>query len=88
MVDRLDLETCEVIWMSNGDIWKQKKEIAMMVMTKNGEISNKSESFSGICVKRGYKESASQDDQLPPIGHLVFVIHGIGQNMDTSDITK
>ena len=37
---------------------------------------------------RGYKDPASREDRLPPIGHVVFVIHGIGQNMDISCITK
>ncbi len=36
---------------------------------------------------RGYKEFASGEDRLPPIGHVVFVTHGIGQSMDASDIT-
>lgn len=31
---------------------------------------------------------ARTDDRLPPIGHIVFVIHGIGQCMESSDICK
>ena len=88
VIDRLALEKCEVIWMSNGDIWKRNKDISTMFVAKIGEIINKPESFGGICIKRGYRERASLEDQLPPIGHLVFVIHGIGQNMDSSDISK
>uniref|UniRef100_A0A1X7VN80 DDHD domain-containing protein n=1 Tax=Amphimedon queenslandica TaxID=400682 RepID=A0A1X7VN80_AMPQE len=37
---------------------------------------------------RGYKEACLPTRTSPPIGHLVFVIHGIGQNMDASDIVK
>ena len=88
MVDRLALEKCEIIWMSNGDTWKQKKDISTMVVAKIGEIISKPEPFGGVSIKRGYKESASQEDKPPPIGHLVFIIHGIGQNMDSSDIIQ
>ena len=37
---------------------------------------------------RGYKENASKEDRPPPIGHIVFTIHGVGQNMDISSINK
>lgn len=37
---------------------------------------------------RGYKDYASSGDRLPPIGHVVFVTHGIGQNMDASSIEQ
>jgi hypothetical protein len=28
---------------------------------------------------RGYKEEAQERDRLKPIGHLIFVIPGVGQ---------
>ncbi len=37
---------------------------------------------------RGYKELASGEDVPAPVGHVVFVVHGIGQNMDMSSIEK
>jgi phospholipase DDHD1 len=44
--------------------------------------------FGANKVMRGYKEYATGDDHLPPIGHVVFVTHGIGQNMDASSIEQ
>lgn len=35
---------------------------------------------------RGYKEPALGSDREAPVGHLVFVIHGIGQNIDNFNI--
>ena len=39
-------------------------------------------------LQRGYKEAASHEHREPPVGHLVFIVHGIGQNMEGSDISK
>ena len=39
-------------------------------------------------LQRGYKEPALHEHREPPIGHLVFIVHGIGQNMDVSNINK
>ncbi len=53
-----------------------------------GEKLGKGSLFGATKVARGYKEGASGEDRLPPIGHIVFVVHGIGQNMDISSIEK
>ena len=37
---------------------------------------------------RGYCYEACMDDKPPEIGHLVFVVHGIGQKMDTGSIVN
>ena len=52
-----------------------------------GQKFGKGSLFGGTKVVRGYKDPASGEDRLPPIGHVVFVTHGIGQSMDASDIT-
>ena len=46
------------------------------------------ESYGGKQLRRGYWDMARTDDRLPPIGHVVFVIHGIGQCMEGADICK
>ena len=53
-----------------------------------GQKLGKGSLFGGTKVVRGYKECASLEDHLPPIGHVVFVTHGIGQNMDASSIQQ
>ena len=53
-----------------------------------GEKFGKGALFGSTKVVRGYKEAASGEDRTPPVGHVVFVVHGIGQNMDSSSIEK
>ncbi|XP_066990985.1 phospholipase DDHD1 [Anabrus simplex] len=43
---------------------------------------------TGYRLYRGYKEQATQTDRPVDITHLVFVIHGIGQKMDTGRIIR
>ncbi|CAG5136440.1 unnamed protein product, partial [Candidula unifasciata] len=43
---------------------------------------------SGTRLRRGYCYEAIMDDKPPDINHLVFVIHGIGQKMDTGSIVR
>ncbi|XP_014673973.1 PREDICTED: phospholipase DDHD1-like isoform X2 [Priapulus caudatus] len=42
----------------------------------------------GVRLHRGFCEEARPDDKLPEITHLMFVVHGIGQKMDTNRIIK
>ena len=53
-----------------------------------GEKLGKGQLYGATRLFRGYKEPASREDRVPPIGHLVFTVHGIGQNMGSSDINK
>ena len=46
------------------------------------------DTYGGKQLRRGYWDMARTDDRLPVIGHVVFVIHGIGQCMEGSDICK
>lgn len=44
-----------------------------------------------VCIyrlKRGYKDAASHEHRDPPIGHLVLIVHGIGQCSGSADICK
>ena len=42
----------------------------------------------GTRLHRGYYHEACMEDKAPDITHLVFVLHGIGQKMDTQAIIK
>ena len=45
-------------------------------------------SIGGTQLHRGYCFEGTMDDKPADISHLVFVIHGIGQMMETSSIVK
>ena len=42
----------------------------------------------GSRLSRGYQYEAAMDDKPADINHLVFVVHGIGQKMETGSIIK
>ena len=89
MIGRLALDKCDIIWMDNGIIYKQRKDLSSFIVLKIGEAMGKGTSFSGVCLRRGYKDSAHDDDGMAPVGHLVLLIHGIGENMfKNSPISK
>ncbi|KAJ8308504.1 hypothetical protein KUTeg_013378 [Tegillarca granosa] len=44
--------------------------------------------ISGSRIHRGYIHEAIMEDKPADISHLVFVIHGIGQKMETGNIVK
>jgi len=43
---------------------------------------------TGYRLCRGYKVHATENDRPVDVTHLVFVIHGIGQKMDTGRIIR
>ena len=82
------LKGYECVWVGDNEVFKVKKDITSRVLTLVGEKLGKGLSYGTTKIMRGYKEPALYSDSLPPIGHLVFGIHGIGQNMESSDIIK
>jgi phospholipase DDHD1 len=87
-MNRLSLEKYEVLWMANDTIFKQKKEITSQLWSMMGERLGKGQAYGAARLQRGYKDAASHEHREPPIGHLVLIVHGIGQNMESSDICK
>ena len=69
---------------------KIKTDLTSKLLNKVGGKVGISQQYGGTKLMRGYKEAClpTCTRTSPPIGHLVFVIHGIGQNMDASDIVK
>nr|XP_006811963.1 PREDICTED: phospholipase DDHD1-like [Saccoglossus kowalevskii] len=78
-----------VDWNSLTEIYfysdKTSSKLARSIGTS---IGLSKASSSGTRLHRGYCLEAALDDKPPPISHLVFVIHGIGQKMDSSCIIK
>ncbi|KAL5008166.1 hypothetical protein ScPMuIL_013747 [Solemya velum] len=75
-----------VEWYSASEVYlfseSTKSKLMRSVGSKFG-IQN-----SGSRLQRGYCYEAVMDDKPADIGHLVFVVHGIGQKMDTGNIVK
>lgn len=73
----LKLADSNIIWYSLLDIRRTKIDFTSKIF-----------GLKGNPIKRGYKVNACKTDDLPPIGHLIFVIHGIGQAMESASIVK
>ena len=74
---KVQIGDSEVIWQSSTDIRRCKLDLTSRIL-----------GFKGNPVKRGYKVLADMSDVLPPIGHIVFVLHGEGQAMESASIIK
>ena len=74
---KVQIGDSEVIWQSSTDIRRCKLDLTSRIL-----------GFKGNPVKRGYKVLADLSDVLPPIGHIVFVLHGVGQAIEGASIIK
>ncbi|XP_038074819.1 phospholipase DDHD1-like [Patiria miniata] len=78
-----------VDWNSIRDVFIYSNSTSSRIARSIGTtIGFSKASTSGYRIVRGYHEEASLDDKPPPISHLVFVVHGVGQIMDRSSIIK
>ncbi|XP_041353562.1 phospholipase DDHD1-like [Gigantopelta aegis] len=73
--------------------WNSPSEVFLFSESASSKIMRHvSKSFgwqkSGTSLHRGYYCEAQMDDKPLDITHLVFVVHGIGQKMDTGAIVK
>ena len=82
------LKNYEVVWIGDNEVLKVKKDLTSRVLGIVGEKLGSKGLYGSMRIHRGYKEHALFSDCMSKIGHLVFAIHGIGQNMDSSDIVK
>ena len=85
---QVSLNGYEAIWIGENEVMKVKKDLTSKLWSKVGEKIGRGQLYGATRLMRGYIEPATTDDCYPPIGHLVFVVHGIGQNLDMSDIVK
>ncbi|KAI6657326.1 Phospholipase DDHD1-like [Oopsacas minuta] len=74
---KVQIGDSEITWQSSTDIRRSKLDLTSRLL-----------GFKGNPVKRGYKTAADLSDVLPPIGHIVFVLHGVGQAMESASIIK
>ena len=90
VLHKLSLDRYDAVWIGENEVLKVKQGMtaAKLFNVVGEKVTGRSQSFGTTRLVRGYKEPASPADGLPPIGHLVFVVHGIGQNMESADIVK
>ena len=74
---KVQIDDSEVLWQSSTIIRRCKLDIASKIL-----------GFKGNPVKKGYKTLAEPSDMLPSIGHIIFVLHGVGQAMEGASIIK
>ncbi|XP_035703200.1 phospholipase DDHD1 isoform X2 [Folsomia candida] len=79
---------CEfhVDWTSPTEIHLFSKAASYKFMRSVGQRLGFQTWGHRLC--RGYFKPASKDDRPSEISHLVFVVHGIGQKMDTGRIVR
>ncbi|XP_035827763.1 phospholipase DDHD1 [Aplysia californica] len=86
VIHNIRFKDFHVDWNATDEIYKYN-ESASSKLLRNVRQSLGWQK-SGTRLRRGYCYEAVMDDKPPDICHLVFVIHGIGQKMDTGSIVR
>ncbi|KAL0969669.1 hypothetical protein UPYG_G00230550 [Umbra pygmaea] len=88
-VHSLKLSRTHVDWHSVDEVYLYSDATTSKIArTVTQKLGFSKASSSGTRLHRGYVEEASLEDKPPRTTHIVFVIHGIGQKMDTGRIIK
>lgn len=83
------LDNCHVDWYSINDIYIHSDAVSYRALRNIVQKFGASKtSTSGNRLHRGYREDAMHEDCMPPVEHLVFVIHGIGAKPDRHKIVR
>lgn len=85
-VHRITFNEFHVDWKSPTDIFWYSQATSHKLMRSFGQKLGLSDWSHRIC--RGYYKPAMIQDRPSEISHIVFVIHGIGQKMDTGRIVR
>lgn len=75
-------QDCHVDWLRADDVYLYEECTTMYIRQKLGMHK------VGTKLHRGFNERAQFDDRPPDVGHLCFVVHGIGQKMKKGSIIK
>uniref|UniRef100_A0A8C7UIC6 DDHD domain containing 1a n=1 Tax=Oncorhynchus mykiss TaxID=8022 RepID=A0A8C7UIC6_ONCMY len=88
-VHSLKLSRTHVDWHSVDEVYLYSDATTSKIArTVTQKLGFSKASSSGTRLHRGYVEEASLEDKPPQTTHIVFVVHGIGQKMDTGRIIK
>ena len=82
---RVTFPEYHVDWTSATDVHLYRKRSSSAFMKS---VSQKLGFQWGERVSRGYFRPAEPFDRPPEVGHVVFVVHGIGQKMDANRIVR
>ncbi|XP_037080078.1 phospholipase DDHD1-like [Pollicipes pollicipes] len=85
-IHHVEFDKFVVVWYSNGDVAVHSGRVLSKVM--RGLYQKLGFEGAGEPLRRSYPVPAVWEDRLPDITHLIFVVHGIGQKMDSSSIIK
>ncbi|XP_037342116.2 phospholipase DDHD1 isoform X1 [Pungitius pungitius] len=88
-IHHLKLSRTHVDWHSVDEVYLYSDATTSKIArTVTQKLGFSKASSSGTRLHRGYVEEASPEDRPPQTTHIVFVVHGIGQKMDTGRIIK
>ncbi|KAF0314096.1 Phospholipase DDHD1 [Amphibalanus amphitrite] len=85
-IHHVEFDKFVVVWYSNGDVAVHSGRVLSKVM--RGLYQKLGFEGAGEPLRRSYPVPAVWEDRLQDITHLIFVVHGIGQKMDSSSIIK
>ncbi|XP_059177908.1 phospholipase DDHD1-like isoform X2 [Physella acuta] len=86
VVHNLRFKDFHVDWNASNEVHKYSENTSSKLLRNVRQSMGLQK--SGNRLFRGYCYEAVMDDKPPDINHLVFVIHGIGQKMDTGSIVR
>ncbi|XP_076442138.1 phospholipase DDHD1-like isoform X2 [Babylonia areolata] len=86
VIHNLKFRDFHVDWNASNEIYMFSESTSSKLMRRVTKSMGWQK--SGTRIQRGYCYEAQMDDKPPDITHLVFVIHGIGQKMDSGAIVR
>eukprot|EP00106_Octopus_bimaculoides_P013488 XP_014780930.1 PREDICTED: phospholipase DDHD1-like [Octopus bimaculoides] len=86
VIHHIAFSDCHVEWRNATEVYMFSDSTPSKIVRSVSQTLGFQKSGTKLC--RGYCNEARMDDKPPDITHLVFVVHGIGQKMDTGNIIK
>ncbi|XP_064621214.1 phospholipase DDHD1-like isoform X2 [Lineus longissimus] len=87
-IHHMHFKDFHVDWYAINEVFLYSEATSSRLYRRVGNTLGLQKSTGGSKLHRGYYAEAKPDDKPPDITHLVFVIHGIGQKMETGSIIK
>ncbi|XP_065835073.1 phospholipase DDHD1-like isoform X2 [Oscarella lobularis] len=80
-----------VAWYGKDEIWLNKNDAGFQLTQAVGGFlggKKKGQLLRAKRLRRGWHTVADSSDSIPPVSHLVFVVHGIGQSLSPGSISS
>ncbi|XP_074662444.1 phospholipase DDHD1-like isoform X1 [Tubulanus polymorphus] len=88
VIHHMKFKEFHVDWYAVNEIYMFSEATSSRLVRSVGHRLGIQKSAGGTRLYRGYYMEARPDDKPADITHLVFVIHGIGQKMETGSIIR